>query len=210
MLIYMFRVHDKMSNEFEKHYNEYGWLSISKIFICREPIMKGVEWFINAVSFGKYERAKKDMGYDQIFHLYFMILLNNGMWILLEKNQQPVLKPSDISKLNSSQHMGVFIPNTITLKDFIDNSIKTMGSNEFFIYDGLSSNCQKFVTDVLISNHLWATKYDLFVNQSINESLKDVSGLKTVMRKITDLGAITNQILGKGQHFKRQNGDHLL
>lgn len=195
----MFRVKAEPSNEFARHLEKYGIFGIEKIFICRKPLMKGVEIFINAITLGKYNNIKNEHNYDQIFHLYLMILLKNGLWMLLEKNEQVVLKPSEISEVNNYQHMMVMMePNKLSLREFVDNAIQAMGKNEFFIYDGLTSNCQMFVTDVLRSNNLWSTKYDLFVNQSITTSLEEVKGLKTIMRKITDVGAITNQIMGKG------------
>jgi hypothetical protein len=177
----------------------YGIFAISKIYICREPLAKGVEMFVNIFTRGKYNKLKNDLHYDKVFHLYLMILLSNGMWMLLEKNERPVLKPSEISKVNNYEHLSVALqPDTITLREFVENAITLMGDNEFFIYDSITSNCQKFVTDVLSSNNLWSTNYDLFVNQSINKSLEKVNGLKDVFRKITDVGAIFDQITGKG------------
>lgn len=195
----MFRVKAEPSNEFKRHLEQYGPYGISKIYICREPIAKGVELFLDAVTLGKYSNTKKDLHYDTVFHLYLMIMLHNGMWMLFEKNEQPVLKPSDRNKVEDFEHVNVFVePNSITLEEFVNNAIHIMGNNEFFIYDGITSNCQKFVTDVLTANNLWNTKYDLFVNQNINESLKEVKGLKGIMRKITDVGAIANRLMGKG------------
>lgn len=192
----MFRVKAEMSNEFKRHYDEYGHFTINKIYICRKPIHKGVELFLNAFTLGKYSNYKNDLNYDSVFHLYLMILLSNGMWMLLEKNERPVLKPSDYKNVVDYQHMHVFVEyDKITLREFVDNAIQLMGKNEFFIYDSLKSNCQNFVTDILTSNNLWSTKYDLFVNQSINESLDKINGLKGILRKITDVGAITNQII---------------
>ena len=192
----MFRVKAEPSNEFKRHLDLYGIFAISKIYICREPLAKGVEMFVNIFTLGKYNKLKNDLHYDQVFHLYLMILLSNGMWMLLEKNERPVLKPSEISKVNNYEHLSVALqPDTITLREFVENAITLMGDNEFFIYDSIISNCQKFVTDVLSSNNLWSTKYDLFVNQSINESLDKINGLKGILRKITDVGAITNQII---------------
>lgn len=193
----MFRVKAEPSNEFKTHLTQYGFNGITKIYICREPIEKGVELFLDVVTLGKYSNSKNQLHYDQIFHLYLMILLSNGMWLLLEKNETVVLKPSDKTKVDDFEHMGVFIePNRITLNEFINNAIQIMGNNEFFIYDGLTSNCQKFVSDVLMSNGLWNIKYDLFVNQSINESLKEVKGLKYAMRKITDVANIASRLVG--------------
>lgn len=197
----MLRVKAEPSNEFKRHLEKYGILGIERIFICRKPLMKGVEIFINAITLGKYDRIKKEQNYDQIFHLYLMILLSNGMWMLLEKNEQVVLKPSEISEVRDFQHIMILLePNVLSLREFVENAIQVMGNNEFFIYDGLTSNCQMFVTDVLRSNNLWDTGYDLFVNQPITTSLEEVKGLKTIMRKITDLGAITKQIMGKGMY----------
>ena len=50
----MLRVKTEMSNEFRRHYDLYGHFGINKIFICREPLHKGLEFFVNVISFGKY------------------------------------------------------------------------------------------------------------------------------------------------------------
>ena len=205
----MLRVKAEPSNEFKRHLDLYGIFAISKIYICREPLAKGVEMFVNIFTRGKYNKLKNDLHYDQVFHLYLMILLSNGMWMLLEKNERPVLKPSEISKVNNYEHLSVALqPDTITLREFVENAITLMGDNEFFIYDSITSNCQKFVTDVLSSNNLWSTNYDLFVNQSINKSLEKVNGLKDVFRKITDVGAIFDQITGKGPSKSATSDDN--
>lgn len=193
------RVKEKFNNEFNRHLEKYGHLKIIKIYICRKPLNGAVEGFLNIATLGKFN-AEKNKNFTVLFHLYLMLLLENGMFLLLEKNQQPELKPSDISNVNNSENIMVYYePNHETVDEFVMRGLKFMGNSEFFIYDGITSNCQIFVTNMLKANDLWDTTYDLFVNQSVGETIGKIPYFKKLIRKITDTGAIFDQLRGKGQ-----------
>ena len=65
-----------------------GLYYITHIQICREPISSNLTKIMNVLSFGTLKRSMKKMGYDQLFHLWMAVHLNNGEVWNLEKNQR--------------------------------------------------------------------------------------------------------------------------
>lgn len=187
------RVRLELSNEFKKHLELYGRERILKMYICREPIVKALELFLNGVTFGRFNREKK---YDELFHVFLIFLLENGTFMILEKNARPELRVSDISKINKNQHLQVFVyDKDIKLDNFVLSAIEHM-KGDFYRYDAITNNCQIFVTQCLLANGLYNTDDDMFINQPVSETIGKIPMLKQLMRKVTDFDAIKSQMMG--------------
>jgi hypothetical protein len=104
---------------FEK-YKNYKILSAQ---IRREPILAFVDKFINLISFGKFNQAKKDLGYDKMFHLSLILQLENGPKLLVEKNERINMTTSfkDGPQVQYSPPQGVLtIPGNPTLGEKVN------------------------------------------------------------------------------------------
>ena len=64
---------------------KFGDVKIASIRICRKPIVSRIRTFGNIVTLGQLNKRVKELGYDEIFHLFSVIKLQNGMNIKLEK-----------------------------------------------------------------------------------------------------------------------------
>ena len=67
---------------------QYGDKKVVQIIILRKPVNSGVQKLLNVITLGGYNKAKKEMNYDEVYHLYLNIILDNGKTIGIEKNQR--------------------------------------------------------------------------------------------------------------------------
>jgi hypothetical protein len=78
----------KLPSSIQPLFEKYKNFKILSSQIRREPILAFVDKFINLISFGKYNEAKRDLGYDKMFHLSLILQLENGPKLLVEKNER--------------------------------------------------------------------------------------------------------------------------
>jgi len=181
---------------------EKGNQKIVEIKIVRTPLHKKIQTIINIGTLGKAKEA-----YDELFHLFLIIFLEDGTKLLYEKNSTPRLTTEippkqDFSK--DSKSLVVQIPKDLTLAQFIDNSQKAMGA-DFWVYDLEKLNCQNFVQRSLQANGLLTEEDQKFIVQDVSELSKSTHPiLKSIFRKATDLDAWFRKITGRG--LENRNG----
>ncbi len=106
------------------------------------------------------------------------------------------IKP--IYSVNDKDCMLINIPlnKLITFNSFLNNGIKAQGDN-FWLYDSISNNCQKFVNILLKTNNLGNEQIFKFVEQNVNDLV--VKPVQQMAHFITDLAARIDLIkYGKG------------
>jgi hypothetical protein len=64
-----------------------GGLSIKKVGVCRTPVVAALKNILNLISGGQLLAQLDELMYGDIFHLYFLITLEDGTEIRLEKMQ---------------------------------------------------------------------------------------------------------------------------
>ena len=127
----------------DKLIKQYGDKKVLQVVILRKPVNTGVQKLLNLITLGGYNKAKKEMNYDEVYHLYLNITLDNGKTIGIEKNQRvgvasagfPTsgVEPSNMLKLSCS----------VLLKDMIEKA-EQAGGDTFYRYNAVTANCQKF------------------------------------------------------------------
>lgn len=178
----------------------HGDAKISKITILRKPIQSGVKKFINLVTRGSFEAAQKEMGYDEIFHLYVNFTLDNGKTVGIEKNARVNTKLNGfpltgITPANMIEISGKNIP----LRQFIEAGEKSQGVN-FYRYNATSYNCQQFINSMMNANGITGTKEFTMQNAS---KLINSSGLSKGAKIVTDIAALGERaVLGHGRARK--------
>lgn len=124
---------------------KYGNTPIATINVCRQPVQAFAQQLVKTVNVWTEYNNKVP---DELFHLYLILELNNGVKIGIEKNE------TGINMFDFKQHMlqdSRFIPNVpqgLTLNIMIKNAQKALGK-DFFLYSGFSHNCQDFVLHML-------------------------------------------------------------
>lgn len=152
--------------------NQYGNNQIVRITIYRKPIQQFVNTALNISSMNKWGRAVKDYGYDKVFHLYMIATLNNGVNILIEKNEIINIKVADQTDI--LQENGSFmqvtdppVPNWLILNQMMQNTRAKMGEEMFWRYDAFLNNCQVFIKYILDANGMINQRLLDFIDQNI-------------------------------------------
>lgn len=191
--------------------DRYGDKKISGICIYRHKVADTVNTLVNVISLGQFNKVKNKYGYDDLYHLMMVLTLEGGIPILVEKNEviniheYPTIKP-DWQKFELS------LPSNwnTTFKQFLANGETYMG-NDYFTYDALTNNCQRYIKSLILANPpLQQENPDVirFIEQDITGLQRDLSSTtKNIFRGTTDLAARLN-VLAKGKGFDGSNINH--
>ena len=93
-----------------------GDAKITKIVVCRKPIVPAIERLASWVSGGRWDSNKKDLQYDKMFHLFLIMTLDNGRSIKLEKNQVVELSTNTAT---GSDFVNAPAPRSITWREML-------------------------------------------------------------------------------------------
>lgn len=179
---------NKLPKGSQQVFEKYKSNRIIGLRIQREPIMKGVELFLNLVTAGKFKEAK-EKAYDTLFHLSLIVKLDNGRYILIEKNERINISEKVKSTVES---LPVHYPKPIvTLDQFLDKTKNFMGEHDFFQYNARRNNCQSFIASILTANGVATNENINFVKQNAESIFAELpSYLETMQQFITDTAGV--------------------
>jgi len=178
-------ISENLSPKSVKFLKANGDTVITKLRVEKKPLDKGVNALLNTISLGTFQKAKKDLDYDDMFHLYMVI---NDKFVI-EKNE--LLNMGTYTTDSNSQSMDVNnIPDGLTINEFVNKGQKAMGK-DFQTYDAYSTNCQDFVRRVLDANGLLTSSLKDFIMQDGALVLSKMpSYMASTSKTLTDIGAI--------------------
>ena len=190
------------SNSSKKTLKTYGSSIIKSISVVRTPILGIIDKVINALTFGKLKSFKSKYNYDSLFHLalLFKIEHNNTIKsIIIEKNEIINIS-SGFSSKTTTEYFEVPLNNpNLTLNTVLDNTLKKIGPQKYFLYDGIKNNCQDFIQAILNSNNLLNQSINNFVKQDISELADKLpKNVKKIMNITTDTAARLQHFVGAG------------
>lgn len=214
----------KLNNISRRTMEQYDNQPIQQLTILRSPLKSHWTKALNFISNGKFDELKNKYGFDKLFHLSLVALIN-GNPIIIEKNEVVNIAP-----LNTKSRMG---PNTeqfqvslqgktITLNEMINKTKNLMGNHLFYDYSALghnghpTNNCQDFVQALLKSVELLTPQAQKFIKQDISSIAKDFYNDKKVdyvpdlTYKITNIGSRISRLIGKGKSKTKQKQDPLM
>lgn len=171
----------QIRNWLEQHGNE----TITKLVVCREPINAAIDYALNIISLGDWNSNKKQLNYDNLYHLWILITTSSGRTWRLEKNEVVQIKQSNDT---GQQHMQVSLRDqTIKLRGFIDNGEKIGPS--LWVYNPSSANCQMFVMSLLEGCGLMTQELKQFILQDAVATIGKDSLASRLGTSLTDLAA---------------------
>lgn len=190
-------VRTEPSSKFQSFLDTAGSQPIEKIEIARKPINSNISKLLNTVSFGGFEKVKKKMGYDQIYHNFLLVTIK-GVTYKVEKNhivQETIASKED----KQDERYDLHLPNpSVTMKQLINKS----ADKDLFVYDAKDKSCQHFTQRIIEENNLkpYNTKAQEVINPQNSKALIDSLGiLAKVPRIITDAASIADRaITGDG------------
>lgn len=184
---------------------QYGDQGISKIDVCRQPIIGIFKEGLDKLTGGDLSKVVKEKGYDNVFHLYCIITLDNGTRIRLDKNQRVTIQVNPGSLNSEAVCKSVTLPQKETLETLIDKGEK-LGNQigSFYRYSAWDNNCQKFIKALL--NASGVTSLDGFIMQDAGEFLKP-GLLRNITGVVTDTAALADYAYHGGKRRKpKQKG----
>ena len=151
----------KILNDLISKYEEE---KIIKIEVCRSPITPIFEKILNVLTFNQFYKKMNDLSYDNLYHLYIIITLENNVRVALEKNQRVNVIYDPIN--------GVDCKNVnlkgkeLTLYNLIRNAEIV---DKFYKYTPFLNNCQKFTYDTLKNSNLMNKDLRNFILQDVKD-----------------------------------------
>ena len=173
---------------------------IIKLVVIREPIKQAINMLVNAITDNKVNEFKKQVGIDDLFHLYMIATLDDGRLIRIEKNSEIDVKQiSSMPKVNNDNMLNINISTPITVNELLTNTKNKIGDRAFWDYDSIKSNCQDFIYNVLYTNGFESSNPSMksFIKQDLSKLGKSLSSTsKNIMNTITNLGKKAQILVG--------------
>ena len=173
---------------------------IIKLVVIREPIKEAVNMLVNVITVNKVNEFKKDVGVDDLFHLYMIATLDNGKLIRIEKNAEIDIKEvNSIPNINQLNMLNIVITSNLSVNELLNNTRQKIGDRLFFDYDGIKNNCQDFLYNILYMNGFEASNPTMksFIKQDLVKLSKNLSQTsKKIMNTLTNLGKRAQIIIG--------------
>lgn len=192
-----------------KLFDEYKDMTIVKIEVNREPVNRVIQTVLNLITFGGFEKAKKNLSYDDMFHLYMILEFEDGEKLRIEKNQKIRIERVKSYKMERADMM-ITVDRPLTLSELFKNTIDTVGAYQFYIYSAFKNNCQRFVMDILQSNKLGNAEIYKYVLQDAGYILENnPSFLRSIAQFSTDSAAKLQELFGLGVEKKKVKCDEV-
>jgi len=154
--------------------NSYGRQPIKKISVCRSPL--------HTITF--LSKLVASTPHDKLYHLFLKITLENGVELVLEKNEVINLDFFRGYK-NGTELRDVPVHPNLTIDILLNKTKEAMG-NKFFPYQAGSNNCQVFIYNILKSNNLLTTENQSFILQKTQDIFKNET-LRKFTNTLTDI-----------------------
>jgi hypothetical protein len=149
------------------------------------------------VSLGAFKQRLERQAYDDVYHLFALITVQDGTVLTLDKQSQITLKVGS----KTYNHSVSVPPPFSTLNTMLNNTKQEMGTDAFFGYNSRTNNCQGFLWKFLKSNGKTSLELRAFIMQDVNQLFdKD---LESFAKFITDLGSKFSTLQFGGRVLKK-------
>lgn len=165
-----------------------GNKKIVELSVCRKPVTTIMQKALNLFTRGKWEAVKAKYNYDDIFHLYLIMKLEDGSVYSIEKNQRVKITKGAIKGGECRK-----VKTNINLEQFIING-ESSGSN-FYRYNAEQYNCQNFINTILRLNNI--NGLSGFIMQNTQELLTPF--VKKLSQAASDAAGVVDIALNGGQ-----------
>ena len=187
-------------------------MSINKIINFKENVPQNVKTALskignNKITSGRVGRTPvqaiiqgalktvANVPYDDLFHLFIELTLDNGQKWILEKIERINLVKEDRSKKQGAEFTSSFSVNK-TMNELFQNTKNKMG-DKFLPYQSASNNCQYFLMGVLDGNGLNNSERTSFIKQDTKAIFEKNPALRKFANTLTDIGGYGNAIIGE-------------
>lgn len=169
--------------------NAHGDKKIRRMIVCRDPINGVVKKIINIMTLGNFNSNQKKLNYDDVYHLYIDVELEDGTRASLERNQ--ALTAGAWREGEQKREVSGNFP---TVKELVDKTIAKIGQSKFETYDAINNNCQLFVREILSANNLLSADLNAFIMQDAKSLVKGAPWFAPIARKVTDVAGVFDRL----------------
>ena len=152
---------EKVPQNVRNALNKIGDKQIISARCGRTPVQAVIQGALKLVA---------DVPYDDLFHLFIELTLDNNQKWVLEKIERINLVKGDRSNKSGAEFTSSF-PVNKTVNELFENTRNKMG-DKFLPYQSASNNCQFFIMAVLDANGLKNSERTAFVKQDTKSILK--------------------------------------
>ena len=188
----------QMPKQVSDSLKKYGDFTVREVIVGRTKVLKVVQTLLNAMTLGNFNKEKQKYGYDDIYHLYAVLVLDNGVKLITERNQRIVLTEDTNNRDNVPDKIS--ISTNIKLNQLFQNAINADG-DKIWRYDSLSNNCQNFITSLLRNSGYLTEEANTFINQKVDNLLDPTT--QNIAQKTTDIASIFENLI-KGGAIKKK------
>jgi len=175
---------EKVPQNVRNALNRIGDKQITTARCGRTPVQAVIQGALKMVA---------DVPYDDLFHLFIELTLDNGQKWVLEKIERINLVKEDRSRKQGAEFTSSF-PVNKTVNELFQNTKDRMGGR-FLPYQSASNNCQVFIMGVLDGNGLNNSELTSFVKQDTKSIFKNNPVLRKFANTLTDIGGYANAII---------------
>ena len=183
---------------------------IVDITIIRTPLNKNIITVGNLLTHNDLDKARQELKYDNLYHLYSIITFDDGTKILYEKNQVPNISYNLPKKTTGTKELKVDGVETkkLTILEYIKRGVKKMGNVRYLTYklNGKGkSTCQSFQLEHLNANGLSTPELEKFIEQDSDTLLRNLPGIPNKIKDVILDFAGRADILINGRGKKKIN-----
>lgn len=181
-----------LPKRFREMWIKYKDNKVTSIEIGRDPVTKIIQSILNLVTSGEYKKAKQYLKYDDVYHIYMIVTLDNGTKLRIEKNQLPVM-----SIYSGTPKDSIRVPlngKKITFNELLWRPYDRYGLVEFNNYHPTDRNCQIFIDNILTANGLNSAETKKFVLQDIKALLPETA--RSIGGAVTDIAGAISMLFG--------------
>jgi len=171
-------------NNVKQSLNKIGDSQIVSARLGRTPVQAVIQGALKLVA---------NVPYDNLFHLFIELTLDNGQKWILEKIERITLVKEDRSNKVGAEFTASF-PVNKTVNELFQNTKNQMG-DRFLPYQSASNNCQVFIMGVLDGNGLNTSERTAFVKQDTKAIFEKNPALRKFANTLTDIGGYGNALI---------------
>jgi hypothetical protein len=194
---------DQRLNQRPKAINDYlklnGNKKLRRIIVSRKPVSAKIQYVANLVTLGGWTENMKKLNYDDVYHLFMLVELDDGTLFKLEKNSRVDITLHD-NKLGDTM---INIDNiNKTLNDMFNNAEKEYGLERIYRYDPFKTNCQVLLVDLISAINKITPQLREYIMQTAS-ALIESDILKYIAKMATDSTALIRHTIEGGRKKKK-------
>ena len=179
----------------QTYLNTYGNNIIRRIIISRTPVQGFVQSALNTMTMGEWSRNKARLNFDDVYHLFALFELDNGVVLRIEKNSRVSIMKGNRTLGDTMKYVDG-VNNTLT--QMFEKAEKLVGLKDLYRYDAFTNNCQAFIYTLLRAVDKGTNELREYIMQDPDQLVQSNS-IKKTANVVTDMDAFVNYVIKGGK-----------